>query len=175
MSPLSEHIPIGGAGEYIGSPFVRAFGPDTPTPIPANTWTRITLDPLGEPWRQFGETCWEPITPNDPDYATYGGCVRCRKEGVYDLAGAVIFDSATQTGDRAIEVQEARGPYAGAWRLVTSIPMPKVVLGGVLVSGETYQYVGNIVELCAYSTVATQTTADPQSEWLSATWLGGAT
>jgi hypothetical protein len=165
-------------GQLVGlqglkSSFVRAFGPDTATTIPASTWTRIQLLPAGEPWRQFGEVCWESVpTSGDPDSASYAGCIRCLKEGIYDLVGGVIFDSSNQTGDRAISVSEERGPYAGAWDLVTSMPMPKVATGGVLVGGETYQYLGNIVSLRAWASVATATTAVPQSEWLSATFIG---
>jgi hypothetical protein len=69
-------------------------------------------------------------------------------------------------------VSEQSGAYAGQWQLVQSMPMPKVAGGAVLVSGETYQYVGNIVALQAQSTVATQTTANPNSEFLSATFIG---
>jgi hypothetical protein len=129
------------------------------------------LDPAGEPWRQFGEPCWEWIGPGDPDYALSPAGIRCLKEGVYDFAAGAIFRSNEQTGDRAIEIVEVRGPYAGQWRLATSLPMPKIAEGGVLVGGETYQYVGNIVELHAWSSVATATTTNPQSEWLSATLI----
>ena len=147
--------------------FLRAFGPDTPTTIPANTWTPIVLDPAGEPWHQFGEVCWEWISPGDPDYALSPAGIRCLKEAVYSFAGAVVFTAAQGTGDRAVNVTEVRGPYAGEWNLVQSMPMPKVANAGVLVSGETYQFVGNIIELHAWSSVATETTTNPRLEWLS--------
>jgi len=161
----------GPVGELAQS-FVRAFGPDTATTIPANTWTKIPLDPAGEPWRQFGDQCWEPISVGDPDYAAYGGCMRCLQEGVYDFVGAVIFNSAQSQGDRGVDIQELRGPYAGQWDLVTSTPMLKVGNAALIVAGETYQYVGNIVILQAYSTFATSTTPNPRSEWLSVTRVG---
>ena len=154
--------------------FVRMFGPDGPTSIAANQWTPIVLDPAGEVWLQFGEKCWEPILPGDPDYFEFPAGVRCLKEGVYGFAGGVIFDSANQTGDRAVDVTEAKGPYANRWNLVASQPMPKVSDAGLIVSGEAYQYVGNIVELRASSTVATVTITNPQSEWLSAVLLHAA-
>jgi hypothetical protein len=50
--------------------------------------------------------------------------------------------------------------------------MPKVAQGSVLLAGETYQYVNNIVELSAWASVATATTANPQSEWMSAARIG---
>ena len=152
--------------------FTRAFGPDTPTPVPASAWTRIILDPAGEPWRVFGTECWQAIVAGDPDYAQWGGCIRCLREGVYDLVGAAIFDSANQTGDRAISIIEEVGPYANQWALAASQPMPKVANGGVIVAGETYQYVNNIVSLRAWSSVATQTTSNIQGEWMSAAYLG---
>jgi hypothetical protein len=174
--PTGPPGPPGSAGmASTADSFARAFGPDSSTAVPANTWTRIPMQVVGstEPPRQFGEQAWEIVPASgDPDSALWAGCIRCLKEGTYDLAGGVIFDPAQQTGDRAISVQEMRGPYAGAWDLQTSMPMPKVAAGGVLVSGETYQYVGNIVALRAWSSVATQTTANPQSEWMSAARIG---
>jgi hypothetical protein len=153
--------------------FVRAFGPDTSTSIPANTWTAIVLDPAGEPWRFFGEQCWEWIGPGDPDYALSPAGIRCLKEGIYDFAGSVVFNQAQGTGTRAVRVIEVKGPYAGQWQLTQSIPMPK---GGplipVIVAGEAYQYEGNIVELQGWSDTATSTTNNPQSEWLSAAKIG---
>jgi hypothetical protein len=152
--------------------FLRAFGPDASSTIPANAWTAIVLDPAGEPWRQFGETCWEWIAPGDPDYALSPAGIRCLKEGVYDFTGSVVFDPATGTGTRGVRVIEVKGPYAGQWELATSIPQPKTTLAPVLVSGEAYQYAGNIVELQAWSDTATTTYSNPQSEWLSATLIG---
>ena len=149
--------------------FLRVFGPSTATAIPANVWTTI---PLTGSWRQFGQTDWQLIVPGDPAYGTNPGQIRCLREGIYDLVGAVIFDASNQTGDRGVYVSEQTGAYAGQWQLVQSMPMPKVAGGAVLVSGETYQYVGNIVALQAQSTVATQTTANPNSEFLSATFIG---
>jgi hypothetical protein len=95
--------------------------------------------------------------------------MRCLREGIYDFGGAVIFNSADQTGDRAVSINQVSGPYT--WGFVQSMPMPKVTGGGIIVSGETYQYVNNTVELRAYSTVSTSTTPNPQSEWLSATLI----
>jgi hypothetical protein len=153
----------------IKTSFLRAFGPTAATTIPANVWTTI---PLTGTWRQFGQTDWQLIVAGDPDYATYGGCIRCKREGIYDLVGAVIFDASNQTGDRGVYVHEMTGVYAGQWQLVQSTPMPKVAGGAVLVSGETYQYVGNIIGLQAQATVNTATTANPNSEFLSATFIG---
>jgi hypothetical protein len=146
--------------------FLRVFGPTAATATPANTWTVI---PLTGEWRPFGEVNWQLIAPGDPDYATFPGCLRCLREGVYDFTGAVIFDASNQTGDRGVNVTELRGPYVGYWDLVQSTPMPKIANGAVLVAGEAYQYVGNIVALRANATVTTATTANPQSEFLSAT------
>ena len=153
--------------------FLRAFGPDTTTTIPANAWTAIVLDPAGEPWRQFGTPTWEWIGPGDPDYTLSPAGIRCLREGVYALAGAVVFDQAVGTGQRAVRVIEVKGPYAGQWQLTTSIPMPKGNLIPVMVAGETYQYAGNIIELQGWSDTATTTLANPQSEWLSTTLVAG--
>jgi hypothetical protein len=153
--------------------FVRAFGPDTSSNIAANAWTAIVLDPAGEPWRFFGDQNWEWIGPGDPDYAISPAGIRCRKEGIYDFAGSVVFNQAQATGTRAVRILEVKGPYAGQWQLTQSIPMPK---GGplvpVIIAGESYQYVGNIIELQAWSDTNTTTTNNPQSEWLSATLIG---
>jgi hypothetical protein len=159
------------AGAPAWASFLRAFGPDTPSTIPASAWTAIVLDPAGEPWRQFGATCWEWIPPGDPDYALSPAGIRCLQEGIYDLTGAVVFSPAQGTGTRGVQIIEVKGPYAGQWQLVTSIPQPKSTNTPVLVSGETYQYAGNIVELQAWSDTATSTIANPQSEWLSATLI----
>jgi hypothetical protein len=159
-----------GAGAQILS-FLRAFGPDTSSTIPANTWTAIVLDPAGEPWRQFGAAYWEWIAPGDPDYALSPAGIRCLQEGVYDFTGSVVFNAAQGTGTRGVRILEVKGPYAGAWQIATSIPMPKSTVTPVLVSGEAYQYAGNIVELQAWSDTATSTMANPQSEWLSATLI----
>jgi hypothetical protein len=155
-----------------GESFLRAFGPDTSTTIPANAWTAIVLDPAGEPWRQFGEVCWEWVPPGDPDYALSSAGIRCLKEGIYDFAGSVVFNAAQGTGTRGVRVVEVKGPYAGQWQLTISIPMPKGTLNPVIVAGEAYQYAGNIIELQAWSDSATSTMANPQSEWLSATRIG---
>jgi hypothetical protein len=152
--------------------FLRMFGPDTSTTIPANVWTPIVLDPAGEPWRQFGVKCWEWIPPGDPDYSLSPAGVRCLVEGIYDFTGSVVFNQGQGTGQRAVRVLEVKGPYAGQWQLTTSVPMPKGNLIPILVSGETYQYVGNIVELQAWTDTATSTTSNPQSEWLSAARIG---
>ena len=148
--------------------FLRAFGPDTSSTVPANTWTAIVLDPAGEPWRQFGQPCWEWIGPGDPDYALSPAGIRCLIEGVYDLAGSVMFNPAQATGTRGVNITEVKGPYAGQWNLATGLPVPKSTNTPVLVAGETYQYAGNIIELQAWSDTATSTLANPQSEWLSA-------
>jgi hypothetical protein len=152
--------------------FLRVFGPTTATPVPANQWTVV---PLTGEWRPFGEPCWELVPASgDPDSASFAGCLRCLVEGVYDFTGAVIFDSSNQTGDRGVNVTELRGPYAGSWDLVQSTPMPKIANGAVLVAGETYQTVGNIVGLRANATVTTATTANPNSEFLSVTLISAA-
>jgi hypothetical protein len=156
-----------------GMSFMRMFGPDTSTTIPANTWTAIVLDPAGEPWRMFGRQDWEWIPPGDPDYSLSPAGVRCLREGVYDFAGAVVFNAAQGTGTRGVQIVEVRGPYAGQWSLVQSVPMPKGNLNPVLVAGEAYQYAGNIIELQAWTDTATSTMANPQSEWLSATYIAG--
>jgi hypothetical protein len=160
---IETHWPVEGAS------FLRAFGPDVSSSIPANTWTPIVLDPAGEPWRQWGEPCWEWIGPGDPDYSLSPAGIRCLKEGVYDFAGSVVFNAAQGTGTRGVRVYQVKGPYAGQWQLTLSIPMPKGTLNPVLISGESYQYVGNIIELQAWSDTATSTMPNPQSEWLSAT------
>ena len=164
--------PQGPPGSAILS-FLRAFGPDTSSNIPANAWTAIVLDPAGEPWRQFGTAMWEWIGPGDPDYSLSPAGIRCLKEGVYDLAGSVVFNQSQGTGTRAVRVIEVKGPYAGQWQLTQSIPMPKGNLIPVMVSGESYQYAGNIIELQAWTDSATSTMNNPQSEWLSATFIAG--
>jgi hypothetical protein len=148
--------------------FLRAFGPDASTSLPANVWTAIVLDPAGEPWRQFGPACWEWIPPGDPDYTLSPAGIRCLKEGVYDFTGAVVFNPAQATGTRGVQVVEVKGPYAGQWQLAMGIPIPKSTNTPLLVSGEAYQYAGNIVELQAWTDTATTTLANPRSEWLSA-------
>jgi hypothetical protein len=147
----------------------RAFGPSSATTIPANVWTTI---PLTGAWRQFGQTDWQLIVAGDPDYGTYPGCIRCKREGIYDFAGAVIFDASNQTGDRGVFVTELKGPYAGQWGLATSTPMPKVAGGALIVSGEVYCNLGDVFALQAQATVTTATSANPNSEWLSATFIG---
>jgi hypothetical protein len=66
-------------------------------------------------------------------------------------------------------VIEVKGPYAGQWQLTIGIPLPKGNNTPIIVAGETYQYVGNIIELQAWTDTATTTMNNPQSEWLSAT------
>jgi hypothetical protein len=46
--------------------------------------------------------------------------------------------------------------------------MPKVAAGGVLLAGEVHADVNDLFELSAWSSAATATTANPQSEWMSA-------
>jgi hypothetical protein len=152
--------------------FLRMFGPDASTTIPANAWTAIVLDPAGEPWRQFGQKCWEWIPPGDPDYTLSPAGVRCLVEGCYDFAGSVVFSAAQGTGTRGVRVIEVKGPYAGQWQLTTNVPVPKGNLNPVIVAGEAYQYAGNIVELQAWTDTATTTMSNPQSEWLSAARIG---
>jgi hypothetical protein len=155
--------------------FLRAFGPDPSTTVPANAWTAIDLhpgDPGGEPWRQSGVTCWESIPSGDPDYSLSPNGIRCLKEGIYDWAGSVVFNQGQGTGTRAVRVIGVKGPGANQWQLAQSIPMPKGSLIPLVVAGETYQYVGDIVELQAWSDTATSTQNNPQSEWLSAALLG---
>ena len=164
--------PQGPAGPAEVQSFLRAFGPDASSAIPANTWTAIVLDPAGEPWRQFGTACWEWIGPGDPDYTLSPAGIRCLKEGIYDLTGSVVFNPATGTGTRGVRVIEVKGPYAGQWQLAQAIPMPKNSVAPVMVGGETYQYVGNIIELQSWSDTATSTMNNPQSEWLSACLIG---
>src|SRR6516162_503791 len=167
-----EWYPQVPGGGDINESFVRAFGPDTSSTIPANAWTAIVLDPAGEPWRQFGEVCWEWIPPGDPDYSLSPAGIRCLKEGIYDFAGSVVFNAAQGTGTRGVRIYQVKGPYAGQWQLTLGIPMPKGNLTPVIVAGESYQYVGNIVELQAWSDTATSTMNNPQSEWLSACKIG---
>jgi hypothetical protein len=153
--------------------FGRAFGPSTATTIPANTWTRI---PLTGTVLQFGVQTWQIVPPSgDPDSAAYAGCIRCLADGTYDFGAGVIFDASNQTGDRAIHIAALRGTYAGQWNLETSMPMPKVAAGGVLIAGEIHTYVNDILELSAWSSAATATTANPQSEWMSAARIGTGT
>ena len=152
--------------------FVRAFGPDAASTIPANTWTPIVLDPAGEPWRFFGDQSWEWIAPGDPDYALSPAGIRCLKEGIYDFVGSVVFSAAQRTGDRGVRVIEVKGPYAGQWQLTQGMTMPNTAVAPMNVTGEAYQYAGNIVELQAWSSVATSTSNNPQSEFLSATLIG---
>ena len=162
--------PSGRTVEVSGTPplsFVRMFGPATSTPIAADQWTSIVLDPAGEPWQQFGEPTWEAIMPGDPDYDEFGAGVRCIQEGLFSFTGSIIYNAIHGTGDRGIDIREVKGPREGLWDLVLGIPMPKVVDAPLLVSGESYQSVGNIVQLRGYSTVATSTTENPRSEWLS--------
>jgi hypothetical protein len=148
----------------------RVYGPATATTLPANTWTRIPM--TGTP-AQWGVQTWQvvPMT-GDPDSAAYGGCARCLAEGTYDFGAGVIFDSSNQTGDRAVHISVLRGTYAGSWNLETSMPMPKVATGGVLIAGEIYSYVNDIVELSAWSSANTATTNNPQSEWMSVARVG---
>ena len=164
---LESHWPNEGAS------FLRAYGPDASSGIAANTWTPIVLDPAGEPWFQQGEVCWEWIPPGDPDYSLSPAGIRCLKQGIYDLVGAVVFSQVQSTGTRAVRIMQVKGPGTGSWQLTQSIPLPK---GGpsvpVLVAGESYHYVGDIIELQAWSDTATSTLANPQSEWLSATAIG---
>jgi hypothetical protein len=154
--------------------FLRAFGPDTASTVAASAWTAIVLDPAGEPWRQFGTACWEWIPPGDPDYALSPAGIRCLTEGVYDFTASVVFNPAQGTGTRGVQVLEVKGPYAGQWQLATSVPQPKSTNTPVLVSGEAYQYAGNIVELQAWSDTATTTLANPRSEWLSVCLIAAA-
>ena len=163
---------IPGSGDIGEQSFLRAFGPDTSSTIPANAWTAIVLDPAGEPWRQFGDVCWEWIAPGDPDYSLSPAGIRCLKEGIYDFAGSVVFNAAQGTGTRGVRVYQVKGPYAGQWQLTISMPMPKGNLNPIIVAGESYQYVGNIIELQAWSDTATSTMNNPQSEWLSACKIG---
>ena len=154
--------------------FVRTFGPDTSTTIPNGTWTPIVLDPAGEPWRWFGQHCWEWIAPGDPDYALSPAGIRCLTEGVYDVVGSVVFNAAQGTGTRAVQVIEVKGPGTGQMALVTSVPIPKSIDTGVLVAGEAYLYAGDIIELQAWADQNTSTTPNPQSEWLSVTLISAA-
>ena len=175
VSGLGYRYYDGAAWQPLGTPmsFLRAFGPDASSPLPANAWTAIGLDPAGEPWRQFGTATWEWIGPGDPDYALSPAGIRCLREGVYDFAGSVVFNPAQATGTRGVQVVEVKGPYAGQWQLTTSIPVPKSTNTPLIVAGEAYQYAGNIVELRAWTDTATSTMANPQSEWLSATLIAG--
>jgi len=150
--------------------FARVYGPATATTIPANTWTRI---PMTGTLTQWGAQTWQIVPPTgDPDSASYAGCIRCLAEGTYDLGAGVVFDPSNQTGDRAIHIADLRGTYAGSWNLETSMPMPKVAAGGVLIAGEIYAYVNDIFELSAWASVNTATTSNPQSEWMSAARIG---
>ena len=152
--------------------FVRAFGPDESTPLPADQWTAIVLDPAGEPWRQIGEVCWEPILSGDPDYALSSAGVRCLIEGIYDFGGAAIFNPAQPTGSRGIRIFGIKGSHAGDLGLIAGIPAPKNILIPVTVSGNAYADVGDIIELQLWTDTATATMSDPKSEWLSANLVG---
>jgi len=146
--------------------FARVYGPSSATTIPANTWTRIPM--TGTP-TQWGVQTWQIVpATGDPDSAAYAGCIRCLIAGTYDLGGGVVFDPSNQTGDRAIHIADLRGAEAGSWNLETSMPMPKVAAGGVLLAGEVHADVNDLFELSAWSSAATATTANPQSEWMSA-------
>jgi hypothetical protein len=150
--------------------FARVYGPNSATTIPANTWTRIPMTGTPTLW---GVQTWQIVpATGDPDSASYAGCIRCMVEGTYDLGGGVVFDPGNQTGDRAIHIADLRGTYAGSWNLETSMPMPKVAAGGVLIAGEVHAYPNDIFELSAWSSAATATTTNPQSEWMSAARIG---
>jgi hypothetical protein len=145
--------------------FLRVFGPTGSTPIPANTVTRI---PLTGEWRPFGSVNFQLIASGDPDFAAFGGDLRCLVEGLYDLTGTVVFSTAQNAGDRACAVTEVRGTYAGYWRLISSTPMTSKPDAGLLVAGEAYLYVGDIIELQAWSSQSTATSAAVDSEFCSA-------
>ena len=145
--------------------FLRAFAPDT-VDIPQDTWVTLPLDPSVSPWRTFGEQFWE--------FDEASGGIRCLKEGIYSLSGGIVYDDGNQTGDRAVDVVETMGPYANKWGLASSGPMAKVVQTAFIVGGQTYQFVDNVVELKAYSTVSTKTSGIQFSNWLSVVLINAA-
>jgi hypothetical protein len=151
--------------------FLRAYGPNAATTVPANVWTPIILDPDGEPWWIHGDEYWEWISADDPDYDLSSAGIRCLKEGIYAFSAGAVFDAKDGTGDRAIAVTEKRGLHAGEWFLAVTQPMPKIANAGLLVAGENYHAVDDIIELQVASSVPTKTTENPRSEWLTATLL----
>jgi hypothetical protein len=163
VTEVASTGPPGPPGQVALS-FLRIFGPTTPTPIPANTVTPI---PLTGASRQFGTANWQLIVPGDPDYGAWPGCLRCLVEGLYDWTGGVVYSTAQNAGDRAVAVATVVGQLAGYWKLVQSTTMTQRPDAGLLVSGEAYQFVGDIVQLQGWSSTSTATTANPQSEFLS--------
>jgi hypothetical protein len=151
--------------------FLRTYGPSTATIVPANIWTPINLDPAGEPWWKHGDEYWEWITVADPDSSVSSAGIRCLKEGIYSFSAGAMFDAHDGTGDRAIAVIEKRGQHAGEWFLAATQAMPKIVNAGLLVAGENYHQIDDIIELQVSSSVPTKTTENPRSEWLTATLL----
>jgi hypothetical protein len=161
-APTISPPPPEGAPPPEGS-LLRAYGPNTSTPIPAETWTIV---PLTGEWRQrVGPACFTPVTSGP-----HAGAMRCERTGVYALAGAVRFDPVNQAGTRGVWLTDPQ--TTDEWDFVDSAAAAKGVPTPVMVGGEAYLSVGEMVALLAWSSVATATTDSPLSEWASATLLG---
>ena len=143
----------------------RFFGQNASTALPATTWTLIPLIAADE-W-QIGDDCFNLVTAGQ-----YAGAMQCFRAGIYSVAGSVIFDPSNQTGDRGVRVTELSGTQTGFLGLITSGSMLKTAQAPMLVSGAVSLKQNDIIGLQAYSSVTTATTSNPNSEWLSAAWLG---
>jgi hypothetical protein len=142
---------------------LRAYGPTTPTPVPAAAWTMV---PLTGEWRQrVGPACFTPVTSGP-----HAGAMRCERTGVYALAGAVRFDPVNQAGTRGVWLTDPQ--TTDEWDFVDSAGAAKDVPTPVMVGGEAYLSVGEMVALLAWSSISTSTTDSPLSEWASAALLG---
>jgi hypothetical protein len=142
---------------------LRAYGPDTPTPVPADAWTTV---PLTGAWMQrVGPACFAPVTSGP-----HAGAMRCERTGVYALAGAVRFDPVNQAGHRGVWLTDPQ--TTDEWDFVDSAAASKGIPTPVMVNGEAYLSVGEMVALRAWSSTATETADDPLSEWASAALLG---
>jgi hypothetical protein len=159
VGPAGPAGPPGPAGTSAPESLTRVYGPDTATPIPINAWTLI---PLTGAWHEFEETAFERV-----DTGPYAGGIRCLVEGIYTLAGSVIFDPSNQAGTRGVWVTELQ--TVESWDFRDSGSAAKSLPTPMIVNGEAHLSVGDIIGLQAYSSVATATTTNPNSEWLSAT------
>jgi hypothetical protein len=142
-----------------GFSFARWFGQNAATSLAAATWTTIPL--IDGPW-QTGDVCFQLVATGQ-----YAGALECTRAGVYSLGGAAAFDSSNQTGDRGTKITELAGAQAGLLDLMTSAPMLKVTAAPMIVGGEVTLSAGDVIGLQCYTSVATTTTNNPQSEWLS--------
>jgi hypothetical protein len=140
---------------------VRVYGPTASTTIPANAWTLI---PLTGELLQFGPASFVLLTEG-----AYAGGLECTVAGLYALTGAITFNPIKQSGAIAVWITELKD--ATSWDLKqTGVPAGNLETPQ-LVSGEAHLDVGDIIGLQAWSNTATSTTANPRSEWLSATQL----